>query len=112
MRNGRNPWKKLLKHIKVSGRRNLKTKKNVTITERDLKEQFINQNGRCYWFKIKLNPKHIHKKSYPLSISADRLDNNRGYDKENVVICSRLANLGRGNCPPEIFRKIVRKLIK
>ena len=70
-------------------------RKNIehTITKEEIEEIYNNQNGLCYWFGIPLIPSLKHK--YPLQPSLDRLDRNRGYTKDNVVICCYTANIGR-----------------
>ena len=102
MRKGRNPWKKLMSNVKLSaqGRRGAPTQlrpREVSITEKDLCDQFNKQNGKCYWFDLDINPYDIFKSRYPLAMSVDRLDNEKGYVVGNIVICTRFANLGRGS---------------
>lgn len=116
------PWKKLLKNVKlVSGRYNgygynftspdsIHAPRSMGITREDLINQFEIQNGLCFWFKIKLDPNDVFKSRYPLAMSVDRLDNTKGYEKDNIVITSRLANLGRGNCDTETFHDIMNKI--
>ena len=109
-----NPWRQLLYHAKIAGKKNLQyfKKKNIffDLTWRDLEKQFKKQKERCYWFGIKLDPFGIFKKDNPLAISVDRLDNLLYYSKNNIVVCCRLANLGRNRCTKEEFRKIANKL--
>ena len=54
---------------------------------------FEKQNGLCYWFKIPLKPSENHK--HPQQPSLDRLDRNKGYTKDNVVLTCYSANIGR-----------------
>jgi len=100
----RNPWK--IHHIKKA----CNDKKPLSITWEDLRDKFEQQGGRCYWFDIELNPDDIFGSYNPLTISADRLDNSRGYIHGNVVICCRMANLGRGRCPAYKFAAICHRL--
>ena len=64
-----------------------------TITVGDINELYEKQNGLCYWFKIPLIPSEKHK--HPQQPSLDRLDRNKGYVKDNVVLCCYSANIGR-----------------
>jgi hypothetical protein len=81
--------------------------KEIQVTPDDLQEIFLAQNSRCYWFDIPLDPFDIFTSYNPLAISVDRLDAQFGYSKENIVICSRMANLGRGQCSADKFAEIV-----
>jgi hypothetical protein len=124
-----NPWKKLWHNVNLSGKHGSKganVKNNpkhrntvgsqstktheISITPEDLEEQFNKQNGCCYWLGIKLNPEDIFKVNYPLAMSVDRVDNNLGYLKDNIVICCRLINLGRRNCPEDQFKKVIEQV--
>ena len=64
-----------------------------TLTVDDVNEMFEKQNGLCYWFKIPLIPST--QKKHPQQPSLDRLDRNKGYTKDNVVLCCYSANIGR-----------------
>jgi hypothetical protein len=64
-----------------------------TLTINDINELFEKQNGLCYWFKIPLIPSNKHK--HPQQPSLDRLDRNKGYVKDNVVLTCYSANIGR-----------------
>lgn len=115
MQNYKCPWKKLLLNIRASGRRaKVYTKKRkgieieFNISKEDLKNIYDKQNKKCYWFDVFLEPNLIFEKGNPLSISADRIDNNRGYTKDNIVICCRLANLGRQNYNFDKFKNIIK----
>lgn len=64
-----------------------------TLTVDNINEMFEKQNGLCYWFKIPLIPSNKYK--HPQQPSLDRLDINKGYTKDNVVLCCYSANIGR-----------------
>ncbi len=56
----------------------------------------------------------VFKSYYPLAPGADRINNDWGYFPANILISSRLANLGRGTTPVELFIpqiKAIRKAI-
>ena len=109
------PWKKLLHNVTISGRRakamTLKRKGielEINLSIEDLKEIYNKQNGRCFWFDIPINTDSVLEKGNLLSMSADRIDNNKGYTKDNIVICCRFANLGRQNCEFSKFKDIIK----
>jgi hypothetical protein len=84
-----------------------------TITKEEIEEIYDNQNGLCYWFGVPLIPSLKHK--YPLQPSLDRLDRNRGYTKDNIVICCYTANIGRNENDLETwldFLNILKNTIK
>jgi hypothetical protein len=67
--------------------------KNVDIDVDYINFLFEKQKGRCFWFGVELLPSHIKK--HPQQPSLDRLDNNLGYVKGNVVLACYSANIGR-----------------
>jgi len=79
-----------------------------TITLKDIEEIFEKQNGLCYWFNIPLIPSE--KKKHPQQPSLDRLDRNRGYVKDNVVLCCYSANIGRNENDVETWIDFLKKL--
>jgi hypothetical protein len=86
------------------------------ITSDDLNTIWERQNGLCYWFKIPLDLNLLYKdhidyyKRHPLAPSVDRLDNDGHYTIDNVVICSRFANMGRGPYPADRFQLLINSL--
>jgi signal recognition particle GTPase len=72
-----------------------------TLTVEDIKEIYNKQNGLCYWFKVPLIPSLIKK--HPQQPSLDRLDNSKGYVKDNVVLSCYAANIGRNETNPDIW---------
>ena len=108
------PWLKLLGKVKLCGssRASRSRIKKVSITKEDLEKQFIKQSGRCYWFGIPINMNHVFTTHNPLAPSVDRLDNDRDYEKDNIVICTQFANMGRGKCDEKTFKRIMDEIIK
>ena len=101
----RNPWKKLLRKVEHCGSENATRSriKEVTITEDDLIEQWNIQEGKCYWLGIQLDINDVYTTHNPFAPSVDRLDNAKDYHKDNIVIASTFANLGRGQLDERMF---------
>lgn len=76
-----------------------------TLTVDDINEMYSKQNGLCYWFKIPLIPSNRNK--HPQQPSLDRLDRNKGYTKDNVVLCCYSANIGRNENDLEIWKSFL-----
>ena len=83
----------------------------VSIDWTDLRDQYYKQNGKCYWLNIKLDLSDNLISWHPLAISCDRIDNAIGYTKENIVISSRFANLGRGAATKDLFIQSLEKIV-
>tara|TARA_R100000008_G_C3461097_1_gene104210 strand:+ start:71 stop:502 length:432 start_codon:yes stop_codon:yes gene_type:complete len=113
--NYKDPFKKLLANIKASAKpspRSIITaegkklqgvevngiQKIVAIDAEDLKRKFDEQEGFCFWTGIPLNMDFINESYHKLAPSVDRLDENKGYTYDNIVITVRFINFGRGNC--------------
>lgn len=117
-----NPYKKLESYMKNSGSRTREAKQQKTrdrmkerpieLDWKDLKRIFEKQKEKCFWLGLKINPMDIFDKGNMLAFSVDRVYNHKGYTEENVVITTRLANLGRGSCQFEKFKENIIKIEK
>jgi len=110
-------WKKILSNTKSSGSRaafmteSRKGRMPVhEITFKDLKSQYNRQNGLCYWSGVPMRLDYQKINYHPLALSVDRLDNDKGYVRDNFVICLRLINLGKNQYSSEEFPKVVTQL--
>lgn len=112
----RNPWKALRSKKQSSAqvfqlyRHGEAGKKKVEITWEEIRDQFNQQNGRCYWLGVKIDPMDIFDPWNALAPSLDRLDNDKGYVVGNVVITTRYANLGRGRLSADKVAPFVKQL--
>jgi len=84
-----------------------KIENNLTVE--DVNKMFDDQNGLCYWFGIPLVPSK--QKKHPQQPSLDRLDRNKGYTKDNVVLCCYSANIGRNENDLDTWLEFI-KLLK
>ena len=114
----RNPWKRLMGKAKSAAQPG-QVKKNgikrtepldVTIDEQYLMDQFVKQNGLCYWTCFPIDLQGIFISPNPLAPSLERLDESLGYIPGNVVIALRLFNLGRQRCPESMFKEQIQSL--
>lgn len=83
---------------------------DVEVDEEFILNLFDVQGGRCYWSGLEMIPSSISK--YPFQPSLDRLDNDKGYLKTNVVLCCFSMNMGRNSIPKELFEEFILKIKK
>jgi hypothetical protein len=81
-----------------------------TLTVQDINEIYDKQNGLCFWFGVPLIPSD--KTKHPQQPSLDRLDRNKGYTKDNVVLCCYSANIGRNENDLETWKTFLETLKK
>ena len=119
----KDPWKKLLANCKLNAnsrpfRRTSRkgvvkipySSMPVEIEAQDLKDLFERQEGRCILLGTELNPADIFVTDHPLAPSVDRIDNDQGYKKGNIQICSRFANLGKRAYPTDKMEEVVNRI--
>ena len=82
--------------------------KECNIDVNYVNELYEKQNGKCYWFGVELLPS-INKK-HPQQPSLDRLDNNLGYIKGNVVLSCYSANIGRNDNDYSTWNEFIKKI--
>ena len=84
------------------------TPKDQLVDVKFIEELLVKQDGKCYWYNIKMDVDSIEGSRNPLKVTIDRLDCNKGYSKDNVVLASYAANCGRGDCPKELWENIIK----
>lgn len=82
------------------------TLKGCSLVLEDLIKQHEDQKGLCAISGLPMD----YKAGSLLSISIDRIDNSIGYEKQNVQLVCRWANLGRGTNSLEEIGVIVEML--
>jgi hypothetical protein len=93
----------------ISRAKNRRDGKKITLTPQQAFEIGQNQKWRCAITKKKLEftrgGTHFGGKwCNPLSCSIDRIDNSKGYTKDNVQLVTWACNRARGNLSVEDFK--------
>lgn len=87
-----------------------------TIATEDLLDLREKQGGKCYYTWYDMEYWYIHYKEWTtadktkLQLSCDRLDNNRGYTKENIVLCCTIANKMKNTLSQKEFYQICKDI--
>lgn len=74
---------------------------DFSINLEDIINQYNLQNGLCYYTKQQLG---LFKNKYDL-LSIDRIDSNKGYTKDNIVLCLYIINVMKNQLTTEEFLK-------
>jgi len=69
--------------------------KKIDFDADDLKDIFFN------------NPEWTNVSWHPLALSVDRIRCGEDYTKDNIVICSRMSNVGRSKYDEEKFKEVI-----
>ena len=90
-------------------RRSSKTKgQEFNITLQDVKDIMKKQNGKCYYTgQLFVDTFDMNER-----LSLDRLDNSKGYTKENTVICRWIVNKLKSNIEYSKFIEICNQISK
>ena len=106
-------WTYKLYNIKKSSKQ-----RNLTfdLTKEDLEEQWIKQNGQCFFSKIKLKPMiDFNKRDYKRfssekALGLDRINSLKGYIKNNIIFVSLKVNIMKGKSSEKEFIEICKKI--
>ena len=79
------------------------------INKTDINEIYENQKHKCYWFNVDI--KFTSKKKDLSKISVDRINNKNGYVRNNIVLASYFANIGRSDTKFYEWKMISKKII-
>ena len=80
-----------------------------SITEEDLRAMFTAQEGRCYWLGVPLILTEEPKS--PFLPSLDRVNSDRGYRADNVVLACLAANYAKNNTDPDRWEEFLGYLL-
>ncbi len=100
------PFSALLSRCKTN--QNKKGFINFDITEEFLKDLYSKQNGKCFWSDLEM-PIDNFGLGELNAISVDRVDSSVGYTKNNIVLCCKFYNLGKGNMDMYNFVKFLKE---
>lgn len=79
-----------------------------TISKEEMNDIWIKQDGKCYYSKIPMS--RLENDIHVFSI--ERLDSNKGYIKDNVVLCSSTVNYMKNDLPLDKFIELVKQIAK
>ncbi len=80
---------------------------SFNITIQDLSKKFVEQDGKCIYTGIKLN---FAPKRPNMNASVDRIDNNRGYEKDNIQWVHKTVNFMKLDFTHEEFIEMCKKI--
>lgn len=84
--------------------------KEIEIDEQFIEHLFQVQNGRCFWSNVPLLL--VNDLKHPQKPSLDRIDNSRGYTKDNVVLTCFSMNFARNINDFNTFKDFIEVLKK
>lgn len=99
----KNPLKNRLSKCLAAARKRSKEKQQkISLVFEDLLEMWEKQNGLCYYTGLKLEAYAYGVKRQKInSISIDRIDSDKGYTKDNCVLCTFYANVAKADLDKE-----------
>jgi len=91
-----NNWDYRLWHGAHRNGKASKKKLKVTIEREYLRQLWDEQRGYCFWTQIPMLTYSIFKR-HPQLVTVDRIDSEKGYDEDNVVLACAFANFGKSD---------------
>lgn len=82
---------------------------NHTITREDLTALWEQQAGKCFWLGVPMGGAALPNR-HPSKVSLERLRNDEGYVRGNVVLACAFANMGRSDTPAAEFSSFLWEL--
>ena len=80
---------------------------NFDITIKDIWNQYVKQNKKCYYTDLDINfSNNMANQPQLATASVDRIDSNKNYTINNIVICHKIVNLSKNFLNREEFIKI------
>ena len=90
-------------------------KHGVSLTAKDLEDQYHKQNGKCYYtneeFFLSIYgtyPKDSFE--YLNTLTVDRIDSSKGYHKDNIVLSTLKANSAKSTLTTDQFIELCKKI--
>lgn len=81
-----------------------------SITPADVAALWDKQAGKCFWTGVVLRPDAPPR--HPLRPSLDRIDPERGYERDNIALSCLLVNLGRGPASAQETRRALVEVVE
>jgi hypothetical protein len=86
-------------------KKNKNKQQEFTLTEEEVRQQWEDQEGRCYYSGMKL--KMVREKDEKAAGSIDRIDSSLGYTAENCVWVSKTINAMKQDMSADEFYSVV-----
>ncbi len=87
--------------------RALEKKIDFNLTPEFLEQQWDRQNGLCFYTA---QPMKAEKSEQFDSVSVDRIDSDKGYTPDNVVLCRSICNIMKNSMTCDTFKILITQL--
>lgn len=85
---------------------------SCTVTVKDLMELYKNQNGKCAITGMDMTIDRSPGQWHTYNVSVDRINNDKGYDLNNVQLVCQHINVMRGTLSVEEFLSLCKEIVK